>query len=170
MVAGVHSADYAGKRFRKGCGKETWPFVCQQAVHPHHLVGNDYVCRIPSGIRVGIARGAHQAGGTIRVAHRRLDGEFVAFAELVPPFTANFQYLARKLVPYYHGLHGYVVRDSLVVFALMDGLVGRHTQAVRHHPGKDFIVAHRRKLEIIDPQVGLTVESYGLCLHKDRAF
>lgn len=26
VVAGVHSADYAGKRFRKGCGKETWPF------------------------------------------------------------------------------------------------------------------------------------------------
>ena len=67
-------------------------------------------------------------------------------------------------------IRGYVVRDSLVVLALMDSLVGRHTQAVGHYPGKDFIVTHRRKFELFKPEIGLAVKSDCLCFHAERTF
>ena len=101
MVAGVHGADHARERLGEGCREESGTPVNEQAVHLHHLVGNDDVCGVASGVRVGIARGAHQPGRAVGIAHRRLDGELVAGLEFVPPFAAHFEYLAREFVADY---------------------------------------------------------------------
>ena len=165
MVVGVHGANHAGKRLAQRGGVEPVAGILQQAAFFHHLVRDDDVGGVAAGILVGITRGAVQARRTDFVVDGRLDGELVSGFELILPFLAHGDNLARELVADDDRFLGDVAGHPLVGIGLMRSLIGRHTDGIADDFGEDFVFARLRQLEGFESEVVFSVQSDSSGLH-----
>ena len=165
MIVGVHRADHARQGLRQRGGVVTLAGERQQASLLHHFVRNHDVGRVAADESVRVTRRAQHADGAFLVVERGLDREFVARLEAAAPLAAHLDQLARELVSDDNGILGDVARNPLVDIGLVRGFVRRHADAVANHLGQYLVVLYFRQLELLQPEVVLTVESYSFRFH-----
>ena len=161
VVHGVESTDNAAQRLSQRAVVVGIGVVGQQAVFQQSFDGNIGILGVAAAVVVGVA-GSHLAA-VVEVSG--LDGELVANLVLVCPICADSDDVTAELVAYDGGIFGYVVGDTLVIFAFQSCLVGRHTSGVTDNTNLNVVRTNLGQGDLVQTQVILAVDSYCFCIH-----
>ena len=149
----MESADDAAVRLGKRCAEVALALIRQQAAHFHHFVGKNDVGGITAHAGVGVA----ERVGKPLVVQSGLDAEHLTGVKLVRPLAADLDQFATELVTEDDGTLRNVLGDALVLAALDQCFVGRHTQTVGDDKGEYFIILEFREVEFLHAQIVFSI-------------
>ena len=114
--------------------------IFKKAIRFHDLVRDNDIGRRSPDIPIRIARRIQRS----LVVHCRLNRKFLSGLEFMLPFRTDLDDFPAELMTYDDGVLVYIIRDSLMIRALLHRFVCRHTDAVRYDMRQNFILLHLR--------------------------
>ena len=159
-------ADDAGERFGQRRLKIGVTVIRQQAVHLHHLAGDDDVRCLAADIGKRIPG---RFVFTARNVERGLNTILLPRLDAIAPLGPDFKNGAAEFVAHQNRILGDVFRHPFMRRALFGRFVRRHADPVRLHFRQNLVVFERRQFVAFQPKVVGPVQSQPHCLHSDLA-